>query len=123
MSDNAIAIEKKAESWVIGEAPASWNTKYLTPQGFECQLTLRDVSGIELLKKANAALLALANSGCVPVFYNSARGDNHKPSEEPEQPDMKVCEIHNAEMKKHEKDGEVWYSHKLADGKYCKGKK
>jgi len=25
-------------------------------------------------------------------------------------------------MRRREKDGKVWYSHKLADGSYCKGK-
>jgi hypothetical protein len=34
------------------EAPASWNTKYITPEGFECQITLRGDSGTELLEKA-----------------------------------------------------------------------
>ncbi len=94
------------------EAPASWNTKYLDPSGFECQLTLRAANGAELLKRAGVALGELIKQGCSPVH-------NGKPQE---QPDMAVCELHNAEMKKHEKDGQVWYSHKLADGNYCKGK-
>jgi hypothetical protein len=99
------------------EAPASWNTRYIDPSGFECQLTLRSASGADLLKKAGAALSALVDAGCTPTVNNQPNGRPH------EQPAMTVCEFHNAEMKRHEKDGQVWYSHKLADGSYCKGKK
>lgn len=97
------------------EAPASWNTKYLDPSGFECQITLREMTGVNLLKKASAAIQALVDAGCSPVTYNH----NSKPKEEAE---IHVCEFHNAEMKRYEKDGRSWYSHKLGDGTYCKGK-
>ena len=40
----------------VTEAPASWPTKYVTPDGFVCQLTLLGESGKDLLEKANAAL-------------------------------------------------------------------
>ena len=33
-----------------------------------------------------------------------------------------ICPEHGVEMKKREKDGETWWSHKQADGSYCKGK-
>ena len=33
-----------------------------------------------------------------------------------------ICPEHGVEMKKREKDGETWWSHKQADGTYCKGK-
>ena len=29
------------------------------------------------------------------------------------------CDIHNCEMKRGDKNGQVWYSHKVGD-KYCK---
>ena len=38
------------------EAPACWNTRYLDPNGFECQITLRGESGSELLEKATSAI-------------------------------------------------------------------
>jgi hypothetical protein len=97
------------------EAPASWNTKYLDPSGFECQLTLRAASGVELLKRAGVALGALVAAGCTP-----ANGHNGKAVITRE--DIKVCEYHNCEMRSHSKNGETWYSHKLADGTYCKGR-
>jgi hypothetical protein len=98
------------------EAPASWTTHYIDPSGFECQLTLRAVNGSDLLKKAGVALSSLAASGCTPAAAPSANGKNQ------DRPTVMVCEFHNAEMKKYEKGGQVWFSHKLADGAYCKGK-
>ena len=38
------------------ESPASWNTRYITPDGFTCQLTLRAETGKELLERANSAI-------------------------------------------------------------------
>ena len=32
-----------------------------------------------------------------------------------------VCSIHGVKMNRHEKDGAAWYSHRLADGSWCKG--
>lgn len=104
-----------SEQPISSEAPASWNTRYIDPSGFECQITLRSSSGADLLRKAGAALAELIKQGCTPVINNHTNGKTA-------QPDIMVCEIHNAEMKKHEKDGQVWYSHKLASGEYCKGK-
>lgn len=54
----------------FNEAPASWNTKYITPEGFECQLTLRGDTGQELLEKAQAAVSLLQKHGCAP-FVNT----------------------------------------------------
>ena len=32
------------------------------------------------------------------------------------------CQIHQCAMTRRERDGKVWYSHKVADGTWCKGK-
>jgi len=40
----------------FSEAPASWNTKYLRPDGFVCQLTLRGTDGAELLPKTDKVI-------------------------------------------------------------------
>ena len=32
-----------------------------------------------------------------------------------------ICSIHHTAMERHQKDGQNWYSHKLADGTWCKG--
>jgi len=141
----------------MAEAPASWNTRYISPEGFECQLTLRAESGSELLEKVNGAiegfecqLTLRAESGsellekvngaigyllandCIPYTYNRggyrgpvnnkskvAKGGNN--SGENQFDDPAWCPIHQCEMKRWEKDGRLWYSHKVDDD-WCKGK-
>lgn len=120
------------------ESPVSWNTRYITPEGFECQLTLRGETGQEVLEKANNALSYLLKVGCQPAVYN--KGFSRKPSSNGGEKgsngnssnqgntqtnnnghNPNWCSIHNCEMKKWEKDGRVWYSHKV-DGDWCTGK-
>jgi hypothetical protein len=112
------------------EAPASWNTRYVDPNGFECQITLRGESGSELLDKATVAINYLLKNGCYPYTYyrNSSRQMESKPEESKveeaksnsnENPAW--CPIHQCEMKRWDKNGRVWYSHKV-DGKWCNGK-
>ena len=92
------------------EAPASWNTRYVTPEGFVCQITLRADSGKDLLERANVALSFLLDHGYSPT------DNNHNGK------DSKWCPIHQCEMKRREKDGKYWYSHKLDEGGWCRGK-
>ena len=48
---------------------------------------------------------------------------NSKPNSN-SQSNEKICPIHNVPMTRHEKDGEVWYSHKIqGTDKWCKGTK
>ena len=73
---------------VFTEAPASWNTRYVDPDGFECQITLRATSGQELLEKVSGAIAYLLENDCVPYTYNRGvyrgntskvtKGDNNK---------------------------------------------
>jgi len=102
----------------FSEAPASWNTLYLSPEGFRCQLTLRGDSGKEIIEKAQAALAHLQSQGCQPqpshTTLKASNGNGHAK-------DVRLCPIHQAEMRRWEKDGKVWFSHKLDDG-WCKGK-
>lgn len=128
MSENT-AI--KTTSW-ISEAPASWNTRYVTLDGFVCQLTLRGENGRDLLEKANAALAFLRENGYRPFeSFSSHSRSNGAVSDEnaaaktngngSSTPPAVVCPIHQCEMKRWEKDGKVWFSHKV-DGKWCTGK-
>lgn len=126
----------KTSEQLFSEAPASWNTRYLDPNGFECQITLRGESGSELLEKAASAIAYLLKNGCTPYVYRSGAG--RKESLADETKDTKTgdektngkngsngnpawCPIHQCEMKRWDKDGRVWYSHKV-DGKWCSGK-
>ena len=74
------------------ESPVSWNTRYVSPEGFECQFTLRGENGQEVLEKANAAITYLLSLGCSPVvnrYSNNTKatasapengnGNNHTP--------------------------------------------
>lgn len=124
---------------IITEAPASWNTRYLSPEGFVCQITLRADSGKELLEKSAAAIAHLLQAGCVPCENltfrprSNGNGNGHKPEEAAPQAapaapangngsgSAHLCPIHGVEMKRWEKDGRIWYSHKVEDG-WCTGK-
>jgi hypothetical protein len=105
------------------ESPASWNTRYVTEDGFTCQLTLRADNGKDLLERANSALSYLREQGCMP-FYGYSRGNgyqnNNKGNEANPNSDY-WCPIHNVEMKRWEKNGKSWLSH-LIDGEWCYGK-
>lgn len=113
----------------MAEAPASWNTRYVSPEGFECQLTLRAESGSELLEKVNSAIAYLLNNDCIPYTYNRGgyrnptkdKSNNGKNSNQNQSDDPAWCPIHQCEMKRWEKDNRVWYSHKVDDD-WCKGK-
>jgi hypothetical protein len=71
MSENTSV---KTNSLITSEAPASWNTRYMTPDGFVCQLTLRGETGSELLEKAASAIAYLLKNGCTPYVYRSSAG-------------------------------------------------
>lgn len=111
------------------EAPASWNTRYLDPHGFECQLTIRAENGTDLLAKAGNAITYLLANACTPYTYfrNGSRQTEIKPEGNKEEvrsngkANPAWCPIHQCEMKRWDKDGRVWYSHKF-DGEWCRGK-
>jgi hypothetical protein len=112
------------------EAPASWNTRYIDPNGFECQITLRGESSSELLEKVTNAINYLLKNGCTPyVFYRNGSQKPATKTEESTKEDIKPdrndnpawCPIHQCEMKRWDKNGRIWYSHKIDDG-WCNGK-
>jgi hypothetical protein len=118
------------------ESPASWNTKYLDPRGYECQLTIRAKNETELLEKATKAIEYLLANACTPaVFFRNGTYKADSIVKEQEKSEVSTeennhiehnssstwCPIHQCEMKRWDKDGRVWYSHKV-DGHWCKGK-
>ncbi len=112
------------------EAPASWNTKYVDPNGFECQITLRGETGSDLLEKAANAINYLLKNGCTPyVYYRNGSQKTANKAEDGKKEEVRSdgkdnpawCPIHQCEMKRWDKNGSVWYSHK-ADGDWCSGK-
>ena len=117
------------------EAPASWNTRYVDQNGFECQITLRGETGSELLERAASAIAYLLKNGCTPYVYRNGSRPNGEAKNTSQQnngtngtngsngtsDNPAWCPIHQCEMKRWDKDGRVWYSHKV-DGKWCSGK-
>ena len=106
------------------EAPASWNTRYQTEDGYICQITLRAETGKELLEKAEAALDWLKKHNCQPVGVTTARASGNASGANGEAP---KCPTHGTPMKRSRFGG--WYCPvKIADddgtGKpvYCKQK-
>jgi len=97
------------------EAPASWNTRYVTPEGFVCQITLRGETGKDLLEKAGLALAFLLEHGYKP--------DSNQRSSHNQRGNGKECPIHHCWMPRYEKDGRTWYSHQLEDGLWCRGRR
>lgn len=98
------------------EAPVSWTVRYHDAAGFDCMLTLRGSTGAEVLTKAEVATKWLAEHG--------ATANGYAPQPEPvaqEETDPAWCPIHNTTMKRHEKDGQEWYSHKVGN-EWCRGK-
>jgi hypothetical protein len=134
-NNNNHTSANKINEQLFSEAPASWNTRYLDPNGFECQITLRSETGSELLEKAASAIAYLLKNGCIPNEYRSGsrptsksksgtdqtNGSNGTKSTNGTNSNPAWCLIHQCEMKRWDKDGRVWYSHK-ADGEWCRGK-
>ena len=52
------------------------------------------------------------------LFNHNSQKAPQKPSEQPTDPSW--CTIHNVKMKRRQKNGGVWYSHKTKDG-WCRG--
>ncbi len=139
----------------FAEAPASFNVKLVSPDGYDCMMTLRGASGAELLPKVEQVLEWAKSHGYRPTANgrgNPSRGGSNGHPEQggsnptkggsnshteaqakSDDPDVltdergksyKVCEVHQARMyAKTGKGGQVWYSHPLASGEWCKGKK
>ena len=116
-------------SVLFTESPASWNTKYVSPDGFVCQFTIRADNGTKLLEKTQTAIEFLMENDCIPYYYGNGprvqenkqdkgKSDQSNPNGNESGPAW--CPIHKCEMKRRERDGQVWYSHKV-NGAWCKG--
>src|SRR5262249_52683817 len=98
----------------LPEAPASANC-HITIEGRQVQVTLRDTDETRLLTRLAALLqqYPLAQPPTQPPTQSTAP---------PAQDDSPYCHGHQVALQRFSKDGRTWYSHKLADGTWCKGK-
>ncbi len=80
------------------------------------------------VKRAEADLKAWGAKPIIDYRHGApapaASGGKSKPAEDEgeESQDPGWCSIHEVDMTKHKKDGQIWYSHKLPDGEWCRGK-
>jgi hypothetical protein len=89
----------------LGEAPVSMNVQ-VQMAGRSVQITLRGTRETEVLARMEALL----------AKYPVAQ------AQEPASPSTPQCPLHHVPMRLNEKHGEQWYSHRIENGKYCKGR-
>ena len=90
----------------LPEAPASANC-HVTIAGRQVQVTLRDTDETRLLSRLTALLAQYPVEQAAASPGASAEG---------------WCQVHQVQMRRNEKDGRSWWSHKAEDGSWCKGK-
>jgi len=108
------------------QAGAEFNVFFKNPLGFKCHLKLHGLSGRDVLETAAGALAYLAANNFVPEHSTAVTPT--EPTRENLPADgtasASYCTIHQCEMKRREKDGQVWYSHKIeGTDDWCRGPK
>ena len=93
----------------LPEAPASANC-HLTIAGRQVQLTLRDSNETRLLERLQAVLAQYPVPQPAPQTASQGAGPGW-------------CAVHNTAMQENAKDGRRWFSHRLPEGGWCKGRK
>ena len=106
-----------AQAGVV-EAPASVTIRFRI-RDYDTMLTLRDVSGRDVLAKLGPVLDALDGMGATPNGNGHSNGNGASNGDT----EAKPCPVHPGEMlRKHSNGNGAWWSHKLADGTWCKGR-
>ena len=116
---------------IFTEAPASITIGF-SPRGVDIRFTMRAPKMSALLAGLDKLLETLEAQGWPPAKALIIAGLEAQPSSQPAlaaqptlsngQPDPALCPIHQCSMARREKDGQVWFSHKVPDGTWCKGK-
>jgi hypothetical protein len=94
------------------EAPAGWNTRYLDPNGFECQITIRVKNDSELLEITANAIAYLLAKTCTPSVCcrNGARPIDSKSIEQKKKMKEKIMEMVTKIMALHHPGAPLSYS-------------
>ena len=92
------------------EAPASFNVKAISPQGFDIMLTLRDDNTARLMERVEGALQWLTSHKFTPTSARNSGGGANGPSAgsgngkqkycTQKRDDSGFCPVHGKEMKK-----------------------
>ena len=105
------------------EAPASANFKADHPAGFIVQFTIRNHEVSTVLKRVDQLAKHLIDKG----WKTNGRAFNAPPPPPVAKVEVEMvadpgfCTIHQVQMKRREKDGQIWYSHKAGE-EWCRGK-
>ena len=106
----------------LPEAPVSWNCRYRSSQGYDCQITLRGHDVAAVLRQAHTLMDLMATAGATPGNGQAATKSPADPQACPEALRRAGwCTVHQCQMTRREKNGEAWYSHKAPDGSWCRG--
>lgn len=88
--------------WHVQEAPAACTLKFQV-EGVDVLYTMRDTSDDALFARIKRIL---------PRVQAKAKEA---------QDSMPQCPIHNVPLQRYSKNGQVWLSHRTADGQWCRG--
>ena len=106
---------------------AELNLFFKTAAGFKGHLQLHAPTGKEVLEQSAGALAHFAAYNFVPEYSTAVAASAPAEVAREDLPQdgtasASFCTIHNVEMKRREKDGQVWYSHKIAGTEdWCRG--
>lgn len=118
-------------TWVVHEAPTSCSLRWHIGT-MEMTYTMRGADEAEVSERLKHALpwlltvvTSLENKGIPPALLPWASGT--LPAAPPPSPATPAvpedwCPRHRVTMDHHRKTNGAWYSHRLDDGTYCKGK-
>jgi hypothetical protein len=100
----------------LPEAPVSITLK-ATLHGHEVMVTLRGVDFASVKAQVEQASEWLSvQAPAQPPTQPPSQGTAQRAHE-----DNPYCHAHKAVLKRYERNGQVWYSHKTADGRWCRG--
>jgi hypothetical protein len=100
----------------LPEVPVSITLK-ATLHGHEIMVTLRGVDFFSVKAQVEQASewLSVQAPAQPPTQPPSQRKAQHAHE------DSSYCRVHNAMLKRYERNGQVWYAHKLTNGQWCRG--
>ena len=83
-------------------------------------LTLRDTTDDRLFTRIKRVLPRIEEKMEIQRQRRQSQNDNVADANASE--DDSFCRYHGVPLKRYEKEGRIWYSHRAPDGTWCKGK-
>jgi hypothetical protein len=110
------AVPEPVSAPALPEAPVSITLK-ATLHGHEVMVTLRGVDFASVKTQVEQASEWLkVQAPAQPPTQPPTEGTVQRAHDE-----SPYCRAHKAVLKRYERNGQVWYSHKTADGRWCRG--